>query len=396
MQHFERTVPRSARRMPKRESNPPVTPYKPKHNYAPTFQREATPVTVPPVRTGAEAFYPVTDPVLAFFSAPITRARWLPVPGRDAIATLGSGDAHQNFLAFCAVSAESNVEVVQAREIPHDGKVRGLAISQSTDTMYVGSSTGCVKRLSYCNWESDHLSHVVDLAKEADRSEGIAGVAAVSGMVVAAGDHGSLCGADFETCTAWVRQFDEVGFKDIVAVDENGSEVVTAGCDVTIWDVRTGSRCGLVHPAGGVATCVAGDMSMPQFIMAGTRDGEVCVWDRRAEAQPISRVMLHEGPVWDVRVVSGRSGVLTCCGEDGMVWVVDFAKAASRGGLGSAEQVWSERGEYWRAAVEQSDVRRVVGADSVLAINSMDVHDEADLFVYGSDSGSAGFGRLFG
>lgn len=393
MDGIRRTIPRSAKRTPKRE-----TPLKPtpqlSERYVPDFQRN-TSVPLPQLRSGSEALQNGIEPTIIYTSEPLAYVRWMPAQQRDALAIVGSGDGEQDHVSVYSVSAEyGEMKVRMGRRIAHKGIVRALGVSENNGMVYIGSTGGQVHRLKIDDWETANLEAVLDIGVIRNREEGVTGVAALSGMIVAAGDHGSLCGADRETGAVWGRQFDEIGFYDAMTVDENGHELTTAGCQVSVWDVRTGIRECLTHPTKGMAMCVTGDPGMPQFVISGTRDGEICIWDRRAEKTPLNRVVLHEGPVWDVCVASGRSGVLVSCGEDGKVWVSDFAKAAMRGGLASQEHMWSDRGEYWRVPVEQSDLKSIGG--NLLGTNSVDVHSGNDLFAYATDSGSLGFGRLDG
>lgn len=420
MDGFRRTIPRSARRgPPKRETLDPVnttpqlsvtpkthTPGASGGRYVPNFQGSATKSEVltqlPAIRTGVEAIYPSKEPVIVYTPAPLTCVRWLPYGGRAAIAAVGSGDGGYDSVSLYGVTSESTgVHCQLEREIDHNGKVYKIGISELDGSMFTASSDGWVRCMAEGKWEDENegLQDVVRLSEVCGREEGVVGVAIVGQSVVAAGEHGSLCVADVESGETWGRQFDDVGFHDVVAVDGNGSQVVTAGgCEVAVWDIRTGSSAGLRHPTTVPAMSVAVDKGQPHFIMAGLRNGEVCVWDRRGvESYPVNRMQLHEGPVWDVGVVSSsKAGLLLCCGEDGMVWLVDFAAAGYRGGIGSAERSWYDRGEFWRAQVKQSDLRNVVGSNDVLGINSVNSHASADLFSYTSDSGSVAFGCLYG
>ena len=390
MEGIRRTVPRSMKRIPKREAQVKQRPLA-SERYVPDFQTKE-PLTLLEHKPIAVQHSDI-KPHMIQASEPLSCVRWMPVQEREAFAVVGSSDGEDDQVSVYAVSmASGEMKSRLARRIVHHGIVRTLNVSETNDAVFVGSLNGQVHRLKVADWENSKLELLLDVSVIRNREEGVTGVAAISGQVVAAGEHGSLCGIDIGTGAVWGRQFDEVGFSDVMTVNENGNELTTAGCQVCVWDLRTGNREVMVHQSKGVAMCVTGDPGMPQFILAGMRDGEVAIWDRRSERTPINRVAMHQGPVWDVCMASGRSGVLLSGGEDGSVFMADFAHSAMKAGLGSKESVWGERGEYWRVAVDAGDLNEL--ASGPMAVNSVAVHSGTDLFAYASDGGELAFGRL--
>lgn len=420
---MRRTVPRSARRnVAPADVTPKDTPQQrpQQQRYAPAFDAAASPAerALPPIRTGVEAIAPPSqEPSVVFAPAPLTAVRWLPVGGRQAVAAVGSGDGGpgMDFMTLYAVRAEKGaLESSAVRQLRHPGKVMGIAVSKTANAMFVGSSDGTVRAVDSNRWD-DEDADLVDVARLPKRDEGryeaVMGVAPLSGHYVAAlGSEGSLMVADAESCAAiyTLDACDAVGFRAAVAVDaDSGSEVISAGAsgEVSLWDTRIAGKtraCSqtLRHPATGMLpVSVTVDAAQPHFVLAGTASGELAIWDRRGgDGFPLSRVALHDGFMWDVRVVSStRPGLLLSCGEDASVWLMDFAAAAGRGAMGSAADSWCDTGEFWRAQLTQSDLRNV-GArySSMLGINSVDAHPRADLFAFVSDSGCASFGSLYG
>ncbi|CDF38136.1 unnamed protein product [Chondrus crispus] len=424
MEGIRRTIPRSARRTPARQdvSQFPATPRTPAsqktifspERYAPAFRSSQNepakiePQALPPIRTGVEALSPSPSvPTLAYAPAPLTTVRWLPAPGRDAIAAVGTGDGapDADFLSLYRVSTRGgDVSATVARDIDHPGKVLRIASSLSSETLFVGSSDGSIRTLSLDSWETSSLETLSVMPRRAARPELVTGVApVVNGRVAALGGDGTFIVVDVSRCQEIGRaeMADPVGFFDGTAVDaEAGNEVVSAGagCEVCVWDTRIiqtgrGNVQTLGHPTPGVATrCVTTDPAQPHFVIGGTRNGELCTWDRRGtEPFPLNRVAMHDGVVWETRVVSSsKPGLLLSCGEDSKVWLMDFAAAASRDSA-----MGSESGEFWRSMITQSDVRNVVGWDSALGINGIDAHPTADLYAYASDSGAVAFGCLY-
>lgn len=398
MEGIRRTIPRSARR-PRRETPSPLTTH-PKlqdvvpERYAPSFQPKAEPQRLPPIRTGVEVLSPpTTQPYVAFASAPLSAVRWLPHAGRTALAVVGSGcgGGAEDFLTVYGVFAERGmIQGRLEREISHEGRVTKLATGERM--LYVGSSDGGVRMLKTTEWLKGELREGGRLTNRG-REEAVAGLAPLGRKVCAFGEDGSIGVVDVEKGIeeAWVM-CDAVGFVDAEAVDpEAGYLVVGAGGsgEIGVWDLRQGSE--VVQRLGhedDVPSCVTVDAAQGNFVIGGVRNGEVCVWDRRMGGSPLSRARIHDGMVWEVRVVaSSKPGLLLSGGEDGRVWLMDYAAAACRGGGG-------EIGEFWRATMTQSDLRNV-GGDGGVGVNGVDGHATADLYAYTTDSGSVSFGSLY-
>lgn len=426
MEGIRRTIPRSARRTQTRRdtsqyattprtpaSHPNSNVFSPER-YAPSFtssrkgSAKTEPQALPPIRTGVEALSPSPSvPTLSYASAPLTTVRWLPALDRDAIAAVGTGDGapDADFLSLYRVHTKGgDVVATAARDIDHSGKVLRLASSSASGTLFVGSSDGSIRVLPLGTWETADLETISMMPKRAARPEIVTGVApVVNNRIAALGGDGTFIVLDVEQGAEVSRaeMADPVGFYDGTAVDADaGYEVVSAGagCEVCVWDTRIiqtgrGNVQTLGHPVPGVATrCVTTDPAQPHFVIGGTRNGELCTWDRRGtEPFPLNRVAMHDGVVWETRVVSSsKPGLLLSCGEDSKVWLMDFAAAASRD-----TALGSESGEFWRSMITQSDVRNVVGWDNTLGINGVDAHATADLYAYTSDSGAVAFGCLY-
>lgn len=357
---------------------------------------------VTPTRIKSEDAYEASRSTLAFRSAPQTCVRWLRTGGREAIAMVGSGDGQVDEISFYGVWTDGDgLHHAVRRELPHTGKVTALDAG-SDGLLAIGSSRGNVQVLRAEDWAESWPTDVGDIARIRGREESVVGVVALGDRVCVAGEHGSICmmtveaGKGMGECAAWGEQFDGVGLYALSVVNEGAGQVVGAGgCGVTVWDVRNGSvRSRVQHPAHQVATAVTADLAQPHIIIAGFRNGEVCVWDQRAgdNADPVSRAAVHDGPVWDVRVVTcSRAGRLMTCGEDGRVLLLDYALAAAR----DATESWSGNGEFWRAAIRTGDVRSLIGNSRLaLGVNGIDAHWSAELFAYVSDSAQVGFGAL--
>lgn len=401
MEGIRRTIPRSARRA--RRETPPQSRTQPRlqdaaptrHGaYAPSFQPKAEPQELPPLRTGVEVLSPLTtQPYVAFASAPLSAVRWLPHTGRTALAVVGSGcggGAEDSLTIYGVFAEHGTIRGTLEREIRHEGRVTKIATGEGI--LYVGSSDGGVRVLKASEWLKGELRLEGRLAKR-DRREGVAGLASLGKRVCAFGENGSIGVVDVERGMedCWMM-CDAVGFLDAEAVDpEAGYLIVGAGGsgDIGVWDLRKGSEVvqRLEHE-DDVASCVTVDTAQGNFVIGGVRNGEVCVWDRRMGGSPLSRARIHDGMVWDVRVVaSSKPGLLLSGGEDGRVWLMDYAAAACRGGGGGI-------GEFWRATMTQSDLRNV-GGDGGVGVNGVDGHATADLYAYTTDSGSVTFGSLY-
>jgi hypothetical protein len=375
------------------------------------------PASLPRTRVGADAPPPHTScpPDVLFASAPLTRVRWLHVGGRDAVAAVGSGDGGPgaDMITLYAVRTDASSGGLQSRIVrtmEHAGKVADLSTSGGFAALLVGSSDGHVRALGSDEGEAG-LRDIVALPKCGSGREPVTGVAPLAPRAVAAvGANGTLVSADVETgreISGVVQRGDAIGFRGCAAVDpQGGHEVVTAGASgvVCVWDVRAAGKTQrpaqtLRHPESRSSPiCVTVDASQPHFTVAGTSAGEIGIWDRRGgDGFPLNRVTMHEGFVWDSRVVaSSRPGLLVSCGEDARVWLMDFAAAAGHGASGGAAAGWRQAGEFWRAELAESDVRSLsAAAGATLGVNSVDAHPRADLFAYTTDSAAVTFGRLW-
>lgn len=413
----------------------------------------------------ATAAYERTKSCVAFCHAPQTTVRWLRgVGGREAIAVSGSGcgDGQLDMLSFFSVWTEHDnsgmsnnhnyhLHHARRRELRHNGKVSAIDVGGDGGLVSVGSSLGGISVFRSDRWEDAALTNVGYIQQMRGRRmsdvESVVGVVSLgSDQVCAAGEYGSVCvftvdhqqqqqsgtigsatgsGAAEAAAAAtptvqlmqpYGEQFDGVGLQALAVVDEGAMQVVGAGLSaVTVWDVRTGGTASrFVHPTKAAATAVTVDPSQPHFVVAGFRNGEVCTWDRRMTSSsaggpldvdvPLSRAAVHDGPVWDLRVVScNRPGRLITCGEDGMVLMVDYAMAVARGAAGDTAETgagWNAMagavtGEFWRATIANSDVHSLIGKyKKVVGVNGVDAHSSAELFAFASDSAEVGFGIL--
>lgn len=423
MDSHRRTVPRSARRARSAKAvqegvgdwGIAVTPSGGEHTrYAPSFDMKspaAASDALPPIRTGVEAISPqCCEPTIMFSTAPLTRVRWLPIAGREAVAVAGSGDGgpEMDGVSFYVVRTEKRaVEARLARAVRHTGKVNDIAVSRTTGLLYCGSSDGSLRTMLSYSWDENdvQLHDVIKFPEKGLKHESIMGVAPLEGrQCFAFGACGSLVAADIEKGRTLftIDHADSVGFRAGGAVDPDGGfEAVAAGSsgDISVWDCRVGGDLSartavLKHNGTGVLPlCVAVDATQPNFVLGGTAAGELAIWDRRGgDGYPLSRIALHDGFVWDVRVVTSRPGLLLSCGEDASVWLMDFGAAAARAAIDG----WRETGECWRAQLTQSDLRNVSAQiPATLGVNSVCAHPSADLYAYTSDSASVTFGSLY-
>lgn len=428
-----RTQPRSQRisAAPSPQASPPSSFPSARHasspGYAPTFS--ATTPSRAPARQILESPPPSSlhAPAVYFGSAPLASVRWLEASRGDALAAVGScgGAADTVSLYEVGVVRGEGVVAKEAVSVPHPGRVTGMVAGveggEDGAGLAVCSSDGGVRVLRG-GVDGAELVRVGGLPKTGGGVGGgllepAAGVCVLGGgRLCAAGGAGSLVVVDVEKAEAAVAvsRGDAVGFRGISAVDPDGGDlVVAAGASgvAGVWDFRERRGGGwgadgerptqeLRHPERGVGVLgVAVDAAQPHFVLGGTSSGELAVWDRRGGdgGLPLGRVALHDGAVWDVRVVrSSRPGLLLSCGEDGRVWLMDFAAAAARSAVAGAGAAWRDSGEFWRAELAAADVRNVAApAGATLGVNAVDAHPRADLFAYAGDSAAVTFGSLY-
>lgn len=350
-------------------------------------------------------------PLVVYESAPLSMVRWIEVEGAsDAIAVVGTADGgpDADCLSTYAVRLSGNVvEAERVNAISHNGRVTDIVPWSERRTLLTASSDGHVRGIPYeaLGDSLETLRPVCTLPKTARGRESVMGVAALpNDHIVAVGSGGTLQVADVETgeVLTSVQSADAIGFRSCNAEFGQGScEFVTVGGSgvCAVWDERTfgSSRepvSQLRHPnptASPVRAAV--DHGKSHFVLAGTTIGEVAIWDRRSgESSPINRISIHDGFIWDVRVlVNPGPGLLLSCGEDGSVWLMDFGAASARHPFGTASAV-----EPWRAELTEGDVRNISSSvGKTLGVNSVDAHPEADLIAYASDSAVVSFGSLY-
>jgi WD40 repeat protein len=400
----------------------PTTPAR-KNSDAPSSRRRAGPASPFERMNGIAQDRPIRSagvpdisytPEVVFGSAPFSCVRWLKVGGREAVAAVGTSDGGPgaDSVIMHAVRSEGK-EIMSrvARRLEHHGKVTDISTSSDSGMIFTASSDGSIRCLPAVAWDDDiPLQDIMSLPKSGMGRESAVGVAPLhSNRIAVAGAHGTLLVVDAErgTNVYVIPVADAVGIRAIAPVDpEGGHEFVSAGASgvCSVWDSRTALRdqlptLRLKHPNSAAwPLCVTIDAAQPHFILSGTSVGELVIWDRRGGAGfPLSRATIHDGFVWDVRVVaSSRPGLLLSCGEDARVWHMDFAAAASRGGVSGSAATWRETGEFWRAELSENDVRNVAAsAGATLGVNSVDAHPHADLFAYASDSAAVTFGSLY-
>lgn len=108
-------------------------------------------------------------------------------------------------------------------------------------------------------------------------------------------------------------------------------EIVTAGANVLIWDVRTGrGPAATLLPKSGIPRHSAPQLlsatahpQQPHRLAAGATDGSLYLWDRRAAASlshslaAHTAFTAHEADVWQVRFVRTNHGEILSCSSDG-------------------------------------------------------------------------------
>lgn len=352
-------------------------------------------------------------PETTFMHAPLGTVRWMQ-SDHEALLAVGSADGtpKSDFLAICAAQiTREGMQTCLRHKIVHSGKVTDLSPSSDAVCLATSSTDGLIRGLRENDMHRSSSVGLFDIAgfpHSGLRREAAKGVCRlISPSIVGVGASGTIVVADVERCVATdsIARGDAVGFHACCAIDpDGGNEILTAGASgVTgVWDFRAAGRARspcqfLRHPNPAASSFgVTADSSQSHFVMAGTSVGEIVVWDRRNDEYPINRIKLHDGIVWDARVLtSARPGMILTCGEDAKVWLVDFAAAASRGLIGGPVSTWHTSGEHWRAEVTEADVVNIAAsAGTTLGVNSVDAHPESDLFAYVSDSASLIVGTL--
>lgn len=384
------------------------------------FARRMSPVDAVETSRGSLRLsqLPVTwkcAPETVFMPAPLNIVRWLRTSGKEAMLAVGSADGGPDAdnISLHAVRATSDgIETRTTQKLQHSGKVTDLSMTSDTTAIISSSSDGLIRGVRADEFDETSSVALFDIAafpNTALHREPAMGVCRnVSPSVATVGASGTVMLADIETCsvTEHIRRGDAIGFRGCSAIDPDGAhEIVTAGASgiTGVWDVRSAGRtkspCQFLRHPNPAATSfgLSVDPSQSHFVMAGTSVGEVVIWDRRSDEFPLNRITLHDGIVWDTRVVTcGKPGLCLTCGEDAKVWLMDFGSAASRSVVGGAAWTWRDQGEYWRSELNESDVVNIAASTgTTLGVNSVDAHPDSDLFAYVSDSATVTIGSLF-
>jgi len=197
-----------------------------------------------------------------------------------------------------------------------------------------------------------------------------------------------------ESSDAFEREISEpVSFTDICTVSETMLAVSGITGSVCCFDIRSSfkeSQRLSIGASGISCTCVCVDSGQPNYIFAGTSQGELVAWDRRIvrESQaPLFRIAAHHGrvsrvgvsPVWNpgVAFTSGKN--------DCQVLSWDFASAAQM--ETTFGRRYKDAYSCWEANIQKEQVRNIA-RDSVFSLNDMDLHPTAPLVAYVSSSSS--------
>lgn len=422
MSSRRRTIPRSALRLRSAEKAVPTPiPTKPEE-YAPQFFSQSTlrasSEDITNVRGLSKGNIPgdvgsgALEPVVTFLERPLQKARWIGGRrGSAAILAVGSGEGAAGNGGVGLFEVGGGGKGLDAKGFGWwecEGGVMSME-EWGHGVVIAGGNDGKVRvgRLGDESLDEEGriggMMDVVGKVGDAKRKEGAVGIAGgVEDGILGLGSDGGMCLLDGNGRVKWrMAGMDAVGFRGVAKVGMGGgSEFVTAGASgiVGLWDARTIQETteyvqALRHPTPGTRPlCLTVDAARPQYILAGTAEGQVAIWDRRGgDGFPLCRVELHDSFVWEVHVASAsRPGLLLTCGEDASVWMLDFASAASKGmGRSGAKTTTNESNDIWRAKLTQNDIRDVsLETGATLGVNSVDFHSESDLVAYVSDSGT--------
>jgi len=314
-----------------------------------------------------------------YLSSPVHVIRWVPDAEQPILfAATCADEPGTDFVATFTLDTQNHCAHQVAR-CPHPGGVQALV---TVGQRFVsGSSSGYI---ALSEVDGSNLRGIGRL-----EASGCAALVALDGAtsLAAVGDNGSIASIDLSTQQVVLsdEKLDQSLFGCSAAASLHASEVVVAGCapHLEIIDLRRrpstmGER--LFHPNPNMSfESIAVDPAQPTVVFAGSSAGELAIWDRRMGQMPFARYLLHDGPLWDVRIIPSIAGRLVTAGEDGTVLIWNFGFNPIFGS--------SHRQGPWNAELSTEDVYRVADSGS-FAFNSVDPHPQSGLLAFGSDNGS--------
>jgi len=178
--------------------------------------------------------------------------------------------------------------------------------------------------------------------------------------------------------------------------DESHHSILTAASSVLCWDSRCLERgpslsLSPLDPRAGENTratphlhCLSVHPQQPQLVAAGSSDGRLFLWDVRYPSSPLplfaatspqvlpsaSQLEAHGADIWAIQFSEMIYGHLLSCSSDGTLQARRLSSHPFAGG--------------WTCPEES--VTTLVGLDSGLPINSLDVSDECGCLVAASDA----------
>lgn len=200
---------------------------------------------------------------IAYGSSPQTCVRWLPsLPGaRQALALAGSYESLSLFAVWTDNSTPDgstslNHSLVNEFDF-EDGIITCLGIPYDTTTSLkvgIGSSSGSIQLLTLRLDDEDvnnmDLVNIGQLKMTTPSSaypmfnESVVGVASLSSSnkIVAGGENGTVSLYEIETCEMqWGERFDQVGLQSLSCVNEIGSQIAGSSINgnISVWDIRS-------------------------------------------------------------------------------------------------------------------------------------------------------------
>eukprot|EP00736_Rhodelphis_marinus_P014060 Rmarinus@m.12369 len=252
-------------------------------------------------------------------------ARWL--HGHAVVGTWGEGLG--NRIGIWKMDKDVGA-AVELSSIPADCDVSDIAVLPDGKSFLAATESGTVTVASLYD-SRDGLCIEAKVCLPLHQGPCTSIDATFADVILTAGEDGRVYGVDLNKAskTKLIRE-DGAPVMCIKRISPSELAVGTRGGLLKLYDMRQSSRAPIVFKqldgSDGVQ-CLCFHSSEHNYVVTGTTEGRVMVWDRRSIHAPRCQIKMHEDDIWGLSFDPHphRVNSLLTCGGDGMVKRCDFS-----------------------------------------------------------------------
>jgi len=159
----------------------------------------------------------------------------------------------------------------------------------------------------------------------------------------------------------------------------SSSSILTANLNgiLKVWDIKDSTNRPtqiLKHNQSSMLHCIAVHPNQPEYVLSGSREGCLTVWDLRNTKFPIKILKKHSSSIWEVAFHPHSPNFVFSCSNDGTMLQWDFNK--------------SNDISHGNFTVEEENYSNSELITSPLSINSFDINPNINALICGSDDES--------